>query len=149
MLYFSRLLKHFKYSNIYHVFMKCLFDYGRRGIALTRDCTHFLKLDSRSPGAGLTLLYSPRRKRKKKEKLLTKISFVNTKRLNTFINKWMQSRVGAIPHLPFDYNLSSINCKIFSCLKYLFANVLFAILLDYAVLYLIKFFFIIILTPST
>jgi hypothetical protein len=37
----------------------------------------------------------------KERKILTeKFSFMHTKRFNTFFKRWVQFRVGAIPHLP-------------------------------------------------
>ena len=52
-----------------------------------------LELDLWSPGAGLFLLYIIICKKKK-------LSFKHSKRIDTFLKRWMQFRVVTIPRLP-------------------------------------------------
>ena len=61
----------------------------------------FLKLDSWSPGAGFIPIISTKGINQiKKGKLLKKLSFMHTKRFNTFFKGWVKFRVGAISRLP-------------------------------------------------
>ena len=69
-----------------------------RGIAPT-----ILKLDSLSPGASFIpiIVHHGNKLDKEREIVRKKLSFMHTKRYNTFLKIWVQSRVGAIPCLPF------------------------------------------------
>ena len=67
------------------------------GIAPTRNCTHFLKLDSWSPGAGSIHIISTKGINQiKKGNCKKKKLFYAYKKNFTFLNKWVQFRVGAI-----------------------------------------------------
>ena len=59
----------------------------------------FLRLDSWSPGARfIPIICTPDKERKIVGK---KLSFMHTKRVNTFLIRWVQFRVGAIPRLTY------------------------------------------------
>ena len=64
----------------------------------------FLRLDSWSPGADLYSYFIHQRNKSDKERQIVrkKLSFMHTKRFNTFFERWVQFRVGVIPRLP-DY----------------------------------------------
>ena len=66
--------------------------------------TTFLKLDSRSSGAGFYFYYIHQENKSDKERKIArkKMSFMHTKRFNTFFKRWVRFRVGAIPRLPFN-----------------------------------------------
>ena len=63
----------------------------------------FLKFYSWSPGAGFYSYYirQGNKSDKEREVVRKKLSFMHTKRFNTFSKKWVQFHVGAIPCLPF------------------------------------------------
>ena len=63
----------------------------------------FLIFDSWSPGAGfIFIIFTKGINQIKKGKFLRKkLSFIHTKRFNTLFKIWVQSRVGAIPRLPY------------------------------------------------
>ena len=70
---------------------------GSLGIAPT-----FLKLESGSPGVGFIHYIHQGNKSDKERKIeRRKLSFIHTKRFNTFFKRWGQLRRGAIPRLPF------------------------------------------------
>ena len=66
--------------------------------------TTFLKLNSWSPGLGFIPIISTKRINQIDQKhwkiARKKLSFMHTKRFNTFFKRWVQFRVGAIPRLP-------------------------------------------------
>ena len=65
----------------------------------------FLKLDSWSPGAGfIPIIFNKGINQITKGKFLEK-SYMDTNRFNTFFERLVQFRVGAIPHLPFFFNI--------------------------------------------
>ena len=54
-------------------------------------------------GGGFYSYYIHQGNKSDKERKIVrkKLSFMHTKRLNTFFKRWVQFRVGAIPRLPF------------------------------------------------
>ena len=75
--------------------------FGLLGIAPTRNCAHFLKLDSWSLGAGFIPIISTKGINEIKKGNCNKKNFRHTKRFIKFFKIWLQFRVGAIPRLPY------------------------------------------------
>ena len=70
--------------------------------APTGNCTHFLKIGFVVAGGGLYSYYIHLGNKSGKERKIArkKLSFMLTKRFDTFFKRWVQFRVGAIPRLP-------------------------------------------------
>ena len=71
---------------------------GSLGIAPTRNCTHILKIGIVVAGGGFYSYYIQQGNTSDKERIFLKkkLSFMHTKRFNTFVH----FRMGAIPNLP-------------------------------------------------
>jgi hypothetical protein len=65
-------------------------------------CTHFHKIKFVVAGGGFHSYYIHQGNKSIKERksVRKKLSYVHTKRFNTFFKRWVQFRVGAIPRLP-------------------------------------------------
>ena len=74
---------------------------SRRGIAPTRNCTHFLKIGFMVAGGGFYSYYIHHGNYSDKERNIIRKRFMHTNRFNTFIKRWVQFRVGAIPSESF------------------------------------------------
>jgi hypothetical protein len=77
--------------------------FGSHGIAITQNCTHFLKIGLVVAGGWFysDCIHQGNKSDTEMKIVRKKLSFMHTKRFNTFFKRWEQFRVGAIPRLPF------------------------------------------------
>ena len=87
---------------------------GSLGIAPTRNCTHFLKIWFVVAGGGFYSYYYIHKGNKQDNErfFFKKLSFMQTKRFNTFFKRWVQFRVGAISRVYHIYCLVTKFCSV-------------------------------------
>ena len=80
------------------------FQSGSLGIAPTRNCTHFFKIRFVVTGGGFYSYYINQGNKSDKDSKIVrkKLGFIHTKRFYTFLKRWGQFRLVAIPRLPFN-----------------------------------------------
>ena len=78
--------------------------YDSLGIAPTQNCTYFIKIGFVVDGVGLNSYFIHQWNKSDNERKIVrkKLSFMHSKRFNTFSKRWVQFRVGAIPCLPYE-----------------------------------------------
>ena len=105
--------------------------YGSLGIAPTRNCTHFLKIGFVVAGGGFYSYYIHQGNKSDKERKIVrkKLSFMHTKRFNTFFKRWVQFRVGRIPRLPLYISIYILYILYVQCTSYINTTIIASMLI--------------------